>query len=120
VNNTKGETMRRIAIPIVVLISLAFVMPAHAANNQGPHCTGADTTVGTDYTFSGSGFHANTAYVVTITVPNQSSFSAVAFADNQGHWNEFWLANMAGTYTASVAPYKAHASSMATCSLVTR
>ena len=117
-SNAKGETMRRIAIPIIVLASLAFVLPAHAANNnQSVGCSGADTTVGTDYVFTGSGFHPGAAYVVTITVPNHSSFSAVAVADGQGQWNEYWLATMSGTYAASVAPFKAHASMMTSCSL---
>lgn len=116
---TRASRLRLLAFSTFVLGSLAFVLPAHAANNnQAAHCTGSDATVGTDYTFTGSGFHPGAVYLVTITVPNHSSFSAVAVADNTGHWNEYWLANMPGTYSASVAPYKTHASVMTTCSLV--
>jgi hypothetical protein len=89
----------------LVVVLMLLIVPAGAASRHTSGCVGVDATVGSDYSFVGSGYRPGAAYVVEITVPNGSSFEPVAVADANGNWSETWYANMPGAYAASVATY---------------
>ena len=93
----------RVAAGLLVPVA----MPAGAANRHSDGCVGVNATFGSEYVFVGSGYQPGAAYVVTVTVPNGSSFAPVAVADANGGWTESWLGSLAGTYTASVSTYRA-------------
>ena len=97
-------------------VVLGSVSPAGAANRHRDGCVGTNATVGTDYTFTGTGYQQGASYIVQITVPNGSSFYPVATADRSGTWTETWLASLAGTYTAHVYAYQ-NWQYLGTCSL---
>jgi hypothetical protein len=101
--------VRMMSVVLWVVAAGLFVpvaMPAGAANRHSDGCTGINATVGSNYVFVGSGYQRGATYVVTITVPNGSSFAPVAVADASGSWTESWLGSLAGTYTASVSTYR--------------
>jgi hypothetical protein len=85
------------------------------AAKAGPSCSGANVTLETDYTFTGAGFQANKTFLVRIVTPNGYTFWPTAGADATGAWTETWLADQAGTYTATA--FGNTGKVLATCSL---
>ena len=97
---------RLICPAALVVVLMLLVVPAGAASRLTPGCVGVDATVGSDYTFIGSGYRPGASVVVTITVPNGSSFEPYTVADANGNWSETWYANMPGVYAASVSTFR--------------
>lgn len=109
------------ALPATALCGavLAAAMATGGAAGASPRhsdpCSGTNTTVGSDYSFVGSG-QPGVTYVVDITLPNGNSFAPTVTADATGSWTETWYANMSGLYSAAVSLYK-NGQPVASCSL---
>ena len=99
----------------VLAAAVASGGAAGASTRHSDPCTGSNTTVGSDYSFVGSG-QPGVTYIVDITMPNGNSFAPTVTADASGGWTETWYANMAGVYRAAVSLYK-NGQSVTSCSL---
>ncbi len=114
--SNKFQILLALAIGLIVgVLGTVLLKNSHAAP-LNPSCSGTNVNLNTDYVFAGSGFHSGATYIVTITVPNGSTFSPPAVADANGQWTETWLGSLAGTYTAVVTNYTNH-KQVASCSL---
>ena len=94
---------------------LSSATAASASTHRSDPCTGSNSSVGSDYTFTGAG-QAGVTYVVRITMPNGNSFAPTVTADATSNWSETWYANMAGLYKADVSLYKT-GQAVTSCSL---
>jgi hypothetical protein len=113
----RGRALTVLFAAFVATLTLMFGGTAHAAGAKSGGCTGTNSSLGTDYVFTGSGYQAGASFLVTIAVPNGSSFTTVATADRSGNWGEYWYGTVAGTYTATVTPVHG-GNVLGSCSLV--
>jgi hypothetical protein len=114
-----------IGIPIVVAVATIFgfgvldavpVASHHSAAGSAATCTATASGVGSRLVITGTGYSANTKYLVDIKWPAGNISGQSTLTDASGNLNAWNYAYYAGNYSVAVMTIANHPTQVASCS----